>query len=331
MRRKSGQRRGGFATLALVSLRRPPLDLSAFATAPPTAAAGRARHGVATGMALGALAYFLFALHDASIKALVGRGIPAWEVLMFRSAIIVTFCIRFGGRPMLRRAAATPIKRVLLLRAGITLIAWLCYYSAAKELPLAQLLTLYFAAPIFTVVLSVPLLREQVPPVRWISVACGFAGVVVACDPGGVALSWATGRVLIAAVFWGYAMILMRRTAMAESNLLLMFITNGVFLIATAIGCVTVRWQTPTWPELFLLLAIGCLGSLAQLALFEGMRHAAASVMATVEYTALVWAFVLGFTIWGDLPRTSVFIGAGLILGAGALLVATERGRRTRT
>jgi len=310
-----------------VSLPRPRRDLTVLASVPP----GPGGRGVATGMALAGLAYFLFALHDASIKALVGRGIPAWEVLMVRSATIVAFCVAFGGRPVLRRAVATPIKRVLLSRAVITMVAWICYYSAARALPLAQLLTLYFASPIFTVLLSVPLLREHVPPARWLSVACGFVGVVVACDPGGVPLSWPTALVLIAAVFWGYAVILMRKTALVESNLLLMLYANGVSLVATAIGCASVRWQTPRGTELFLLLAVGCVGSLAQLALFEGIRHASASVLATVEYSALVWAFVLGFTIWGDIPRTSVFIGAGLILAAGALLVATERGRRATT
>jgi drug/metabolite transporter (DMT)-like permease len=301
-------------------------DLQARAHATFAAIADRRRRGgVAVGMALGVAAYFLFALHDASIKFLVGRGIPAWEVLMFRSAVIVCFCMVLGRRAMLERAVATPIKRVLLLRAAITLVAWLCYYSSAKALPLAQLLTLYFAAPVITTLLSIPLLRERVPPARWGSVLCGFAGVVVACDPGGVPFSLATGLVLMAAVFWGYAIILMRQTAMKETNLLLMFYTNGGFLVATAVGCAAVRWRTPSAVELLMLLAVGGIGAVAQLALFEGMRHATASVMATVEYSALVWAFVLGFLIWGDIPRTSVFVGAGLILTAGAVLVSSER------
>ena len=309
-----------------MSFSRLPADLTAFARAPLAAFADRRRRGGAViGMGLGVTAYFLFALHDASIKFLVGRGIPAWEVLMFRSAVIVVFCAGFGGRAMLARAVVTPIKRILLLRAGITLVAWLCYYSAARTLPLAQLLTLYFAAPIITTLLAVPLLREKIPPARWLSVLCGFAGVVVACDPGGVPISLATVLVLTAATFWGYAIILMRQTAMRESNLLLMFYTNGAFLLATAIGCATVRWQTPSWAELGLLFAVGGIGSVAQLALFEGMRHATASVMATVEYSALLWAFVLGFLIWGDIPRLGVFLGAGLILLAGGVLVASER------
>ncbi len=281
---------------------------------------------VSAGMALGGFAFLLFALHDSCIKWLVMGHMPVWQVLFVRSATICAFCVLAGRRKLLERAVATPIKRTLMLRATITLVAWLCYYSAARDLPLAQLLTLYFAAPIMTTLLAAPVLKERVTKVRWASVAIGFAGVVVACDPGGVALSWATLRVLMAAAFWGYAMILMRQTAMKESNLLLMFYTNGLFLTATAIACATLGWDVPSgWLPLALLCGVGLLGAAGQFVLFEAMRHAAASVIATVEYSALIWAFVLGYLIWGDIPRAAVFIGAALILGAGALLVVTER------
>jgi drug/metabolite transporter (DMT)-like permease len=104
-----------------------------------------------------------------------------------------------------------------------------------------------------------------------------------------------------------------------------MFYTNAVFLAATALACAVAGWRTPTATQVLMLLAVGGVGALAQLALFEGMRHAAASVMATVEYSALVWAFVLGFAVWGDIPSTPVFAGAGMILVAGGLLVAGDR------
>jgi drug/metabolite transporter (DMT)-like permease len=102
-----------------------------------------------------------------------------------------------------------------------------------------------------------------------------------------------------------------------------MLYVNGVFLLGTGIACIF-TWQTPSWSEFGLLLATGVLGGVAQFALFEGCRHAPASVMATVEYTALLWAFILGYVIWGDIPVPAVFIGAGLILLAGMLLVLVE-------
>ena len=285
------------------------------------------------GMAMGVAAYALFSLQDSSIKRLFsglgGVTIPVWQVLFARSAFIVAVTLAIGRTPMLERAVKTPFKLKLILRATITLVAWLCYYSAARSLPLAQLLTLYFAAPVITTLLAVPLLGERVPPWRWASVAVGFAGVVVACDPGGVAFSTATLLVLVAAAFWGFAIILMRQIARRETSILQMFYTNGLFLVATGIAC-AIQWQPPRLPQLSLMVAICVCGGTGQFLLFEGARRAPASVMAVVEYTALIWAFILGFLVFGDVPRTPVFAGAGLILIAGITLVASERRRTMR-
>ncbi len=288
----------------------------------------------AIGIAMGVAAYAVFSLQDGAIKWLVsglgGVAIPVWQILFARSVFIVACTLAVGRTAMLERAVRTPFKAKLVLRAVITLVAWLCYYSASRTLPLAQLLTLYFAAPVVTTLLAAPLLGERVPPARWASVATGFAGVVVACDPGGLAFSTATALVLVAAAFWGFAIILMRQIARRESSILQMFYTNGLFLVATGIACAA-RWTPPRPPELGLLAAICAAGALGQYLLFEAARRAPASVMATVEYTALIWAFVLGYAVFGDIPRAPVFAGAGLILLAGVLLVATERRRSLRS
>lgn len=282
------------------------------------------------GMAMGVAAYALFSVQDSAIKWLAsglgGVAIPVWQILFARSLFIVACTLVIGRTAMLERAVRTPFKAKLVVRAAITLVAWLCYYSASRALPLAQLLTLYFAAPVITTVLAVPLLGEQVPPARWASVAVGFAGVVIACDPGGLAFSTATALVLVAAAFWGFAIILMRQIARRESSLLQMFYTNGLFLLATGVAC-AVHWTPPRLPELGLMATICAAGGIGQYLLFEAARRAPASIMATVEYSALLWAFVLGFLVFGDIPRGPVFAGAGLILLAGIMLVATERRR----
>ncbi len=275
------------------------------------------------GIGLGVLAYGMFSMHDATIKWLVAE-MPIWQVLFCRSLTIVIFCLALGRTKLLARARATPLKANLALRGVITLVAWLCYYSASRWLPLAQLLSLYFASPLAVTLLAGPLLNERVTPARWGSVLVGFAGIVMATDPLDVRLSWPAVLVLIAAALWGYGVILMRRIARRESSMLQMLYTNGTFLVATGIAC-AFTWQMPTWSEAGLLLAIGGIGGVAQFTLFEGCRHAPASVMATVEYTALLWAFILGYLIWGDIPVPAVFMGAGLILLAGLLLVLAER------
>lgn len=285
------------------------------------------------GLALGIIAYALFACQDASIKWLVsgfdGAAIPVWQILFFRSIVICAASVMAGGRPMLVRAVRTPMKRKLAARALITLAAWICYYSSSRVLPLAQMLTLYFSAPIIATVLARPLLGEAIPPSRWASVLVGFVGVVVACDPGGLHASWATVLVLTAAGFWGIAIILMRQIAREEATSLQMFYTNAIFLAGTAVGCV-LNWQPLTWRQVLLLGVVCAAGTGGQICLFEGVRRAPASMMATVEYTALIWAFMLGFVVFGDIPDVAVFAGAALILGAGCLLLATER-RRLRS
>ncbi len=275
------------------------------------------------GIGLGVLAYVLFSAHDATIKFLVA-SLPVWQILFVRSAMITLTCLVVGRTRLIGQAIRTPLKTALLARGVLTLVAWLCYYTAARSLPLAQLITLYFAAPLIVTVLAAPVLGEVVTRARWVAVGVGFVGVMIASDPLGVRLSWPTVLVLFAACLWGYGVLLMRQIARRESSLLQIFASNLVFVIAT--GAVSLAdWHATAPSQLGLLLAVGVLGGLGQFALFEGARLAPASVMATVEYSGLLWAFILGYAIFGDIPRPAVFAGAGLIVCAGILLIRSER------
>jgi drug/metabolite transporter (DMT)-like permease len=276
-----------------------------------------------TGIALGIAAYFVFAVHDAGIKWLVA-DIPVWQVLFVRSATILILCLLLGRRALLERAAASPLKRPLAMRGLINLAAWLCYYSAARSLPLAQLLSLYFAAPLMITLMARQILHEHVTSARWTAVAIGFTGVMFASDPFGVRASLPTLLVLIAAGLWAYGIILMRQIARMEPTLLQMLAINTVFFIPTGIASL-LWWHPVDATQLMLLIGVGAIGGLAQFLVFEAARLIPASVMATVEYTALPWAFLLGYWIWLDIPSGPVFLGAALIILAGAVLVRAER------
>src|SRR5262249_40037980 len=152
--------------------------------------------------------------------------------------------------------AATPLKRPLAFRGVINLAAWLCYYSAARTLPLAQLLCLYFAAPLMIVVMARQILKEKVTRARWLSVVVGFIGVLFASDPFGVNASLSTLLVLIAAALWGYGIILMRQIARQESTLLQMLAINTVFLIATGAVCL-MHWVNVTPSQVAMLIGVG--------------------------------------------------------------------------
>jgi drug/metabolite transporter (DMT)-like permease len=278
---------------------------------------------VGLGMGLALAAYSLLAVQDATVKWLVDT-VPVWQVLFVRSVILIAGCLAFGGRPLLRNLSATRTLPLLGLRGAVTLTAWFCYFTAARTLPLGQLTTLWFTAPVVVTLLSVPFLGETVSRARWIAVGLGFAGTVLAANPTDIALSGPAVLVLVAAILWGFGVILTRRIARQERSLVQMLANNCFFLVVTGAGT-ALHWHLPTGEEMLLLLQVAALGGIGQFCLFESARHAPASLAAPLEYTALIWAFLLGFLVWGDIPRPAVFAGAALIVAAGLLLVLAER------
>lgn len=280
------------------------------------------RERIFTGIFLTSIAYFLFSMQDASIKLLV-TGYSVWQILFFRSVTILVGCMAIGGRGLITESIRSPIVRPMLLRSFLILAAWLCYYSAAEYLQLAELTTIYFAAPVIVTILSIPILGEAVPPMRWIAVFTGFVGVIVACDPAKLGISLPVALVLAAAFMWGLSIVLLRKVAMQARTVVQLVLNNGFFLVIAGIPMLFV-WQTPDIGDFLLISSVGILGGVAQFALFEGMKRAPVSIIAPFEYTSLVWAFVLGYLIWGDFPRTEVFYGASLIFAAGLIIIASE-------
>ncbi|MCC6718757.1 MAG: DMT family transporter [Acetobacteraceae bacterium] len=277
-------------------------------------------------------AYALFALNDATNKFLV-TSLPVAQALFFRSMTISLGCLAVGRGQVVAAIVASPVRARMLVRAVITLVAWLCYFSAAPLLPFAQMMTLYFASPIITTLLATRLLDERVSPVRWASIFLGFAGVVVSADPRGLLAgetpAWAIGLVMAAAVLWAHAAIMMRQIARHEGALVQMLLQNGFFLVVTG-AWTAFHWVAPSALQLMLLIAIGAIGAGGQLFQFAAIRRAPVAVMAVVEYSGLVWAFALGWLIFADDPPMAVYLGAAIILAAGMFLVAMEQraGRR---
>jgi len=284
------------------------------------------RERVLAGILFTAVAYFLFSAQDASIKLLV-VGMSVWQIMFFRSVTVLVACGAIGGKKLFADTVNSSIVKPMLVRSAFTLAAWLCYYNAARSLQLAELTTIYYAAPIIVTVLSVLILGEKVPLLRWIAVFIGFAGVFIACDPTRLGISVPVLLVLAAAVLWGIAVVLLRKTAMQARTMIQLVLNNFYFLLFSAIPAL-LWWRMPDGGQLLLLISVGALGGVAQYMLFEGMRRAPVSIVAPFEYTSLIWAFALGYAIWGDMPRREVFMGAALIVGAGLLIVGNERFRK---
>jgi S-adenosylmethionine uptake transporter len=226
-----------------------------------------------------------------------------------------------------RLMAHRPHAIAIATRSSLILVSWLAYYQASRSLPLAELVTYYFAAPLFVVAMSAPLLREYVGPGRWLATLVGFAGVLIAANPTGASGLTPMTLALTAAVCWALTTILARGLTRA--------INTPTMMLAGAIGFVVVCGAMlpaigvwPTLREAALMASIGVIGSMGQYLWFEGMRRAQASLLAPLEYSMLAYAIIWGWLFFGDLPSLRTLIGAGVIVASGALLTTIEIRRR---
>lgn len=278
-------------------------------------------------MALAITAFTLFAVHDALVKAVI-HALPVTQILFTRSVFIMLACVALR-RSILAEAWRSANKGMHVLRGILTLAAWLMFYSAGRELQLAEMTTLYYVAPIITIVLAVIFLKERLTLARVGAAAIGFFGVVVAVNPSGLSIGLPALLVLGAAFLWAVAMILMRTISRSDSSIVLIFSMNLFFTIVMGVASI------PTWTamdplQIVIVVGVGVAGGCAQYLLVEAARLIPASVVGTVEYGALIWSFVFGFLFWGEEPASTVYIGAALVIAAGLVLAWSEhRARRT--
>ena len=275
------------------------------------------------GIALCSLAYAFLALQDAVIKWLVA-DYSVFSILFWRSLVVVGACVIAGRMGLLRRAWTSASRQLLIMRGLLSLLAWVMYYTAAKDLNLAEITTLYFSAPIMVTLLAALILKERASRGQWVSLLIGFVGVVIACRPSHMVDPLPIALTLAAALCWAFTYIQLRQVDPTTSVLEQMLITNAVFVVCMG---VTLPWThtpapTPAWLG---MLAAGLVGGVGQFLLFASFRRATATLLAPFEYTGLIWAFVLSSLIWGTSMDVSLIIGAVLIALSGTLAMLSAR------
>jgi drug/metabolite transporter (DMT)-like permease len=278
------------------------------------------------GIACKVMACLLFAVMFASIRWL-GPYFPLGEIVFFRSTlgipVIVAMALATGGPALLTT------KRVdsHALRSLAGTISMFCNFAAYTFLPLADATAIGFAAPLFVVMLAALMLREQVHIYRWSAVVLGFAGVVIIAGPeAGVSAGAAAGAgfALAGAALTAVAMIFLRRMSAHEHSITIAFYfmltSASVSLLTASFG-----WNWPTLDEAAVLALAGLSGGIGQLFLSFSYRYGEASVLAPFDYTAMIWAVMLGYFVFGELPTVQVWTGSVFVIAAGLLILWRER------
>ncbi len=271
-----------------------------------------------------AAAVALFALMDAGLK-LLSPHYPPLQVGALRGLaslpFILAWVVSTTGLCGLR-----PVRWPLhLLRAvlGIAMMAGFVY--GLRRLPLSTAYAITFVAPLLVTAMAVPLLGERVGPRRWGAIGIGLAGVLVILRPTGDGLLTAGGlAILLAAVCYAASAITVRLLARTDSTQSMVF----WLMLLLGLGSAALAWRgwVPLQPaHLWIVAGIGLAGSLAQVALTEAFRRGEASLVAPLEYTALVWGALLDAALWGVLPDRMTWLGAAIIVASGLYLLGRER------
>jgi drug/metabolite transporter (DMT)-like permease len=275
------------------------------------------------GIGLCVLGYAFLSFQDALIKWLVA-DYSVVTILFWRAAVVVVAVLLAGRLRVIRRAWHSPSRRLLVVRGLLSIVAWVLYYTAARDLTLAEMTTLYFSAPIMVTVLAAVILKERASGWQWFSLILGFVGVVIACRPDHMTDPLPIVLTLLAAMCWAFTYIQLRQVDEQTSVLEQMLITNVVFVICMAVALPWTHTPSPT-PAWLGMLGAGLVGGIGQFLLFASFRRATATLLAPFEYTGLIWAFALSSLVWGTLMDTSLMIGAGLIAVSGTLAMIFGR------
>ena len=182
---------------------------------------------------------------------------------------------------------------------------------------------LIFAAPVFITALSAIVLKEHVGWRRWLAVLAGFAGVLIVVRPGSSAFQAASLFPVATAVLYAALMISARWVDKRESVWTLMLYLTGAGALISALVMPFV-WTAVRPGDLWLFFGIALFGTAGITMMTQAFRFAPAAVVAPFDYTALIWATLMGWVFWGEIPDVMTYLGAAVIIASGVYIVWRE-------
>jgi drug/metabolite transporter (DMT)-like permease len=268
----------------------------------------------------------LFGAMDAGLKLLAPHYAPM-QVATLRGASALPLVLAWvlatvGVRGLLHVHWPLHLLRGVL---GVAMMAGFVY--GLRTLPLTTAYAISFVAPLLVTALAVPILGEHVGPRRWTAIAIGLVGVLVVLRPTGEGMLTLAGlAILLAALCYAAGAITVRLLARRDSTQAMVFWFLAILsLIAGALAWR--GWLPIRGGDWWVIAVIGVSGTLAQVALTEAFRRGEASLIAPLEYTALVWGVLADVVFWQVLPSGVTWVGAGIIVASGLYLIRREKAK----
>ena len=268
-----------------------------------------------------------FVSNDALVKV-VSATLPSGQLIflrgLFATALLLVIAHALGATAQWRLLA----DRKVVLRAAFDAFATVTYLTSLFHLPIGNATAINMATPLFITLFAVVAFKERVGAGRWLAILTGFCGVLLVVQPTGAA-------------FNAYALLCLGGTLLHASRdlttrVLDKRIPSILVTVSTAIAVTLLAglwtlssgaWQPVAWREAALLAAASVFLSSGYFLLTVSMRGGEMSLIAPFRYTGLLFALLLGFLVWGDVPNALAWAGIALLVAAGLYVLHGERSR----
>ncbi len=262
-----------------------------------------------------------FSLMDLVVKW--SNGYPLGQVLFFRGFIGALLYFLIIPRDRITNFYYTKRAGLHFLRCFFGLIALLSIFTALRKLPLATVVSISFAAPIFTTIFSIFFLNEKVGVYRWLAVLIGFIGIIIIAQPGLTELNIYYVYPIIFCLGMAYVAISIRQLSKTEP----VWLISLYFSIAITIVSLTTipnGWIMPSFNDFIILSFLGVFGGVANLWLSQSYKFSEVSLVTPLKYLTLVFAIIFGYLIWGEIPTIKTLAGAFLVLLSSIIIFRRE-------
>ena len=248
---------------------------------------------------------------------------PLGQVLFFRGFFGIIPLIFLIPRERFYNFYYTKRPGLHLLRCVSGLIALISIFIALRSLPLATVVSISFAAPIFTTILSIIFLSERIGFYRWLAVIVGFVGILIITEPGLNSLNIYYIYPIIFCLGLSYVAIAIRQLSKTEPVWLISL--NFSLLISIAgISTIPFGWIMPSFKDLLLLSSVGILGGVANLWLSQSYKFSEVSLVTPLKYLGLIFGIFFGYIIWDEVPSLKTLLGALLVIISSIIIFRRE-------
>ena len=275
------------------------------------------------GVALTVLGSGCIVVNDAAMKWVVTDH-PIGEAIFIRglfALIPISFLVhRAGGLRALRWHSA----RSHLLCATLLVFPLFMFIYSLSQLSLSITTLIFFTNPLFVTMLAPRILGERVGWRRRLAVVLGFIGAAIVIGPSSNEFHWVLLLPVVVAFITALRDLLIRRLVQYETSVSLLMSSSGLVTIA-ALASAPFGWTALTLQDVAVLAVSGFSFGFGIFFMTDALRYGEAGLLSLYKYSTIIWALLLGYLVWGDVPDARVWLGATLIIGAGLFILYRER------